>query len=337
MAIMNETLPTGATPVSQNNAPEIHPRSRLASRRFATRTAYVVGSLLTLLAIYYILQSMHGNMTELGNYSFSTVQVHWLILAALTYGVSLITTAMAWPTILRSSGIMINWKVALSIGVAAQFGKYLPGNIAHYLGRAAIAKNYSISLTDSTRSTLLEFVSALLAAGLISLVAILAMPKLYMDIITPLPALLSGLPYEAGLAALILMLLAGFAVVLTKADGQKPSNRFRLTAVAWLIGSFLLAGCSLFLVLIAFNINAPSNIISIIFIYALAWLGGFLVPGAPAGIGVREVILLALLTPYCGPLVAIIVSLAHRLLSTIVDAMAAAIGAFLLFSWRTRS
>jgi hypothetical protein len=53
--------------------------------------------------------------------------------------------------------------------------------------------------------------------------------------------------------------------------------------------------------------------------FALAWLAGFVVPLAPAGGGVREVVLYATFTPFLGHNRAFALAAASRLLLTVVD------------------
>ena len=57
-------------------------------------------------------------------------------------------------------------------------------------------------------------------------------------------------------------------------------------------------------------------------LYAVSWLAGFIVPGAPAGLGVREAIMLAVLGPLYGSALAIGLSIAARLVSTSGDLLA---------------
>jgi uncharacterized membrane protein YbhN (UPF0104 family) len=60
--------------------------------------------------------------------------------------------------------------------------------------------------------------------------------------------------------------------------------------------------------------------------FALAWGIGFVVPGAPAGMGVREATLLALFGPMIGSGPAVAVTIFHRLVTAAVDVVAALIG-----------
>ncbi len=63
--------------------------------------------------------------------------------------------------------------------------------------------------------------------------------------------------------------------------------------------------------------------------YAAAWLAGTLMPGAPAGMGVREMVLTLELEPALGPTQAAALALALRLVTTAGDLLTALLGHFL--------
>jgi len=70
--------------------------------------------------------------------------------------------------------------------------------------------------------------------------------------------------------------------------------------------------------------------------FTLAWAVGFVTPGAPAGIGVREALLLVVLSPTLGAADASLLTLALRVATTLGDILCFAIGMWLLarHGWR---
>jgi hypothetical protein len=83
-----------------------------------------------------------------------------------------------------------------------------------------------------------------------------------------------------------------------------------------------------------FIFDAPSAaLLQVTGFFALAWLAGYLLPGAPAGLGVRESVMLMLLAPLYGESVAIALGLTLRLATTLADALALGVGWF----WRRRT
>ncbi|VAV90250.1 hypothetical protein MNBD_ALPHA04-710 [hydrothermal vent metagenome] len=287
------------------------------------KSVYAVGSIFFVLAIFYIGATIRDNWPAISAHDWRAMNYSWLALAAVTYGCSLVTTAMVWPCVIAKWGHRMKLRTALAIGLVAQIGKYLPGNVAHYFGRAALAKQHNVSFTQSGLSTIVEFGAALSAALLVAFTATLLDRSIWVG--TPF---ISILPQGAFWPFVILALatITGAAIF---AFRRSPEIRgllsiaFWIAPIGWLIVSFLLAGFSFYALAIAFSGVWSIPVVPAIAVYAIAWAAGFLIPGAPAGLGVREVILLALLTPIIGVAPAVILSLFHRLLSALVDLIVA--------------
>ena len=58
----------------------------------------------------------------------------------------------------------------------------------------------------------------------------------------------------------------------------------------------------------------------------LAWMAGYLVPGAPGGLGVREAVLLLGLAPTVGEPSALAAALSYRMVTVVADAVCAGLG-----------
>jgi uncharacterized membrane protein YbhN (UPF0104 family) len=61
-------------------------------------------------------------------------------------------------------------------------------------------------------------------------------------------------------------------------------------------------------------------------LFAIAWIAGYLVPGAPGGLGVREAMMVMVLSPVLGAGAAVGLSLTLRLTTTLGDAVAFGLG-----------
>jgi uncharacterized membrane protein YbhN (UPF0104 family) len=95
---------------------------------------------------------------------------------------------------------------------------------------------------------------------------------------------------------------------------------------ACLAVSFLLSGLSFHYLLMALGEHdLPAA--AAVGAFAIAWAAGFIVPGAPAGLGVREAVLIALIAPSMQAGIAVACVGLHRLITALVDA-AAALGGY---------
>ena len=82
---------------------------------------------------------------------------------------------------------------------------------------------------------------------------------------------------------------------------------------------FLIAGLLLvFIVKIFIEINFFISA-KIIIIFSIAWLAGFIIPGAPGGIGVREVVIIFFISPIIGEAQSTVVAIALRFITLLGD------------------
>jgi uncharacterized membrane protein YbhN (UPF0104 family) len=209
-------------------------------------------------------------------------RITWQILVtvgllALFYGFSNIFLARAWwhlLAFLKSPGAW-NWTWR-AYGIS-QLAKYLPGNLFHLAGRQAIGMAAGLPGWALAKSAVWEL-------GLISASA--AFFGLFV-----LPLLFPEISLSASLVAFPVVLFA-VALVAKRMWGPQIARALGWQT-AFLIGSgFVFIG--------ALELIAPQNLrtdmlTGICGAYVVAWLVGFLTPGTPAGVGVREMVLLFLL------------------------------------------
>jgi uncharacterized membrane protein YbhN (UPF0104 family) len=215
-----------------------------------------------------------------------------VLLGGAVYLVGLHLLALAWWQ-LQSAFTRENPSVpeVCSVYAISQFAKYLPGNVAHYLTRHALLRRLALPHGSLLASAALE------AGGLL------------------IGALCWALPAEHGLfgrvlgvSAGTLLALLGVGLVLFVAAiawAATQSKRFQ-TFIPAVRGGRLLPALALYPVFFAFMGAAVSVSASgllhgglswsrFVGILAASWAAGFVVIGSPAGIGIREAVLLALL------------------------------------------
>jgi hypothetical protein len=123
---------------------------------------------------------------------------------------------------------------------------------------------------------------------------------------------------------------------LIASGGRRSMLHLLLGQLAVVLG-IILTTASLGLLDSSASLLSPASFPALISIFAAAWLLGFLVPGAPAGIGIRELVLTEGLAPLVGKEQSILIALLFRILSTVCDLLALAGGAAILYlNGRTR-
>lgn len=212
-----------------------------------------------------------------------------VVLSALSlYLAAYLALILSWNLICSGvsgeKAIKANTKVLL----VSQIGKYLPGNIGHLIGRIYLAKRYGLKYSDINISILTEISATLVAGSLISLSSIWLFSK---DILGS-----SSLIYliSISITALVLVILA----MKWKAASRAIPWRPLAYSLALLCLVFCLVGGSNVILLANGDISGMSGvqISQVVVAVTIGWVLGFITPGAPAGIGIREVTTLGLLS-----------------------------------------
>lgn len=203
----------------------------------------------------------------------------WLCAAglALVYAAADVLLALAWRALLQVQGTAAGRAWSIQTHGVSQLAKYLPGNVVHFVSRQLLGTSAGVPQAVLTRSSLYEL-AGLASAGL--LLGLLALP------------LLAGGRFAWFTPAVGAALVLGALAAVRMAAGALPA---RVLASHLL---FLLTASLIFTVLldlIAPDTEAALSPPTVWGAYAAAWLAGFVTPGAPAGLGVREAILVMLL------------------------------------------
>lgn len=297
----------------------------------------VIGILVALLlAAYFIWFAVNSVDFDLLRDMMSPTVLAALILAALLYAAIIPVTGWAWSRLLVGQGE--SWPVVGLTAVLAvtQLAKYVPGNIAQHAGRAALALRQGMAGKALAVTVIQETLLAVAASVIVGL----AMLALSGPGLAQLPkASQVALAWLTPFLLLVVLALASVRVspaplaesprrwlrVLGQAGGL-PGARVALPALAAYAFNYVLIGIGLWLLAGAAGLPKTVDLPLVTAAFALSWLLGFLAPGAPAGLGVREGILVMLLggTTDDGLLLAFV--LLARLTTMLGDAVNFALG-----------
>ncbi len=246
----------------------------------------------------------------------------WAAVSAVVLALAATAAAMlAWRTILGDLGSPLPLFPAVRIYALSQLGKYLPGSVWPVLAQMELGKAYDIPRLRSATAFLLALLSSLMTAiavgGLLAFTspgwgrALALLPlsllALHPRVLVPLTALVGR-------------------VLRRPAVSEPPTFRGELRCVGWLMIQWLLLGVGT--ALMAKGLGAHLPLTRCIAAVALSWAAGLAAIPVPAGAGVREGVLVFLLSPYVGSGTALTLALLGRLALTLADAAAAGLGAF---------
>lgn len=214
----------------------------------------------------------------------------------------------------------------------SQIAKYIPGNVLQVAGRHALARREGSSHAGLVAAALYEIAGLLAAAGGVSLVgaAIVSVDR------TRLTLVLVGA--GAGAALITLLAVAARHPALRRRlalPERRPGEVIRSIggALALYLVFFVAGGLVLVWLIVAVG-GAPGARATgaVVAAFSLSWAAGFLTPGAPAGLGVREAALVATLGGLVDGPTVLLAALALRVVTIVGDSLYFA-GSFL---WRNR-
>ncbi len=236
-----------------------------------------------------------------------------------SYILSQLIGATAWRITLRLHDVDLPFARAESQLMVSQIGKYIPGNVAHFLGRYALARGDGVSSAIIGSSLLLEIGFLLSSGVLIVGLLLLTMPDFVAAIMADLPETSLGGSALILFGGLLVCIVIGLFVTWRKAGKPELSLTKCLIILALHSFNFLVLGISLWCVARAIDPAGSTNMWQCMAIFTTAWVTGFLMPGAPGGIGIRDGIIALGLGLFIGQGAGLSAAIAHRAISVLGD------------------
>ena len=289
-------------------------------------------ALLTVLVTWLILRGAGFSLAEAGDLDMSIVDpdLAFLATSVAVLLAAFVLQAWLWSRILAAFGEPgVPLHVAASLVMVANLGRYIPGKIFQLAGLAVLARRAGLSAVRAGAAAVAAQIVNLLAA------AVLGAWVAYES-----PALPSGAALAAGLTVLLGLsgflcfggagALLGWALRRSGHEGDLPTPGAP-AFLAWLAGyllSWLVYGLAFYCLSLGLGLGVPLPAAATAF--AGAYLVGYILLFAPAGIGVREGVLAALLAPWAGPGGSLVLAGLQRVWITAVELAGAALGAVVL-------
>lgn len=249
-----------------------------------------------------------------------TFGIALLGVVALSFG-SLMLQICAWMVLIRGAGeSSAPTRNAIWLFGRTAVGKYLPGNVFHYLGRQVLGMDLGYTQRGIFAASIAEAAVVVAASCTVAVAAIIT----------------AGSAFQAKgtTAALIVGILLPLGALL----GSRVASRqrylswltplARMSSKAWagayvLYVAFVISGAAAFIAMLTVLWDAPSlaSLSLVLAAYGASYVIGFLTPGAPGGIGVREALLVIFLAPEIEQSAVVFAAILHRLGSIAVEAI----------------
>ena len=288
---------------------------------------HVIGVAVTATALVYVSMRIFSSTSLLGQDFSNPSFLATLALGAAIYALFCISIGVAWVTLVDAGhgGTPLGFREGLIIFGRSQILKYLPSNVLHLVGRYGMARQVGIPHPSLLFSTLAE--AGLLVVASATIAIFFALPLL-LKYLTPSFGAQSpsfAVLVAFGTLGVVSVYWFGRKGLLRPKMGMALIVSFALYGVFFLLNGALLGGITW----VSIGHRAADGYLFILGVAAAAWLGGFVVPGAPAGLGVREVLLTSGLEMAGFSSVALTVALGYRIIILGGDLMLALI-AFLM-------
>jgi len=257
--------------------------------------------------------------------AYSWEIIWWPVgVAALAYPPALLLAATLWGAILRQSGGRASWRQHLKVYCASCLARRLPTPAWFVAGRLGMYRAIGVGQRRTSVAMLFEATLIAFSGAVVSLTAIL------------LPGNLVGLPtrytpWLAGmaLACLLLVLRPKMLPRVITAIARRLGQEHRWDAtidhrhmLLWTAGYSLiwvLGGVTLFCLVRALHAIPTWRLPHVIGIWALAGTISNLAVFMPAGLGIREASLVAMLSTLAPLPVAVVVAIVTRLWYSILE------------------
>jgi len=284
------------------------------------RLLNILGLLLTLAALFFAFQRV-WSIGRADWEAFLAVDLLLVILfGTVLHALNNILLGWAWQKWLVFFGASAA-RPRLSIAVYArtQIAKYLPGNFIHLTGRHVLGNKVGYPHPALVGALVYEIIGLLSVAGVISLLAYpgavaletgMLLRLLFMPLLLVLPVLVQAVVNHFSLARRF-----GF-----------PQRSIRaalrgLLPVWALYALYFIVDGSILFVLVGATTGAWTGIpfLYVLSSFSISWVLGYITPGAPAGLGVRDAVMILILTNFIGAPSAAFVALVARLIVTLGD------------------
>lgn len=281
--------------------------------------------IVTAFFVWYVVRSLNGQ--NLSAYATPRA-VLGIVLAAILWSLGVPLLALAWRGMLVGVGVHKSWRELFAILGITQFAKYVPGNVAQYVGRVGMsltrgipARPLAVTLILETLLVIAAAAATCVTAGVLSRIGLATLQahgwQLLLVTVLVVAAIIGLFALRRFAPAMLRRLAPRYAPTL---DGALLPTLSRMACAFVLYGTiYVAAGAGLILLARFLLPDAPLDYWLLISVFALAWVVGFVTPGAPGGLGVREALMVLMLTPLYTAASASVLVIALRIATTLGD------------------
>ena len=267
------------------------------------------GAALGIAGVIFIAVRLYQDREKIGTIEWSPGMLVALVIATAVFAMANLALALGWREVLRDLGCRVTTRWCIYVYAVTQIGKYVPGNVVQFAGRQIIGA--AIGLRQRT-----ILISSMIEILILSLLAVCISPIALVSLFPAIPVLLG---IVLAFAAFLLIGLALFVY----------GHPHLMRGVGFYAVQVVVSALVFLTVLSVLRHSwpqAPIELVTICASYSVAWLAGMLTPGAPAGLGIREAILVLLLQNQVAEPIVLSAVVMGRVVTTVGDLLFYLIG-----------
>lgn len=274
---------------------------------------------------FFLFRNITSNWQEVKSAMSSFNLLNLAIIIVITTSLHILNS-LSWHLLIKSMGFKVAFFESMRIWMFPSIGKYIPGMIWQYLGRMYLLSQKGINKSQGSVVVLLDAIFTLAIGSLVSLLAVsyFNLPVnqnlgWFFIVVIFLPLAIVLLVSNQKILSLIMQIIQK----VTKRTYATQSFKFSpiwLTALSAITFSqFVIAGVVLFL--ITQNLTAVSSNHIFLFsgVYAASWILGYIAIFAPGGLGIQELSIATLLSPFVPLPIASLAALIFRFALTVSE------------------
>ncbi len=297
----------------------------------------IAGYIIVVLSFFYLGRLLLNLDLDHIQISNPILTISSVIIGSLIYGVLMVSiVSLSWKFSLEFFGEQkVNIYKTLSVCGKSNIAKYVPGNVMHFVGRNYLGSKLGLNHIEMALSTILEagfmVITVIIMVSVMIIFGLIKIPKEIYEQIDPtkLVIIISVLITIVAVLFIVLLitkkeLLKKIITVLKRFSIKRFILLFiKIFAIYFVLFSFMAMLFIFFLgVVLNVDIGGTHNLSMVYGIAVLSWLLGYIMPGAPGGLGVRESILVLALSPIYGQDNILIAGLLTRAIFIIGDVVA---------------
>ena len=263
----------------------------------------IVGNILTILAIVFIIKKIISFDISIEDL-LTGKSIFLFIFCCFLYTGQILLLYLPWiklVSIFSDGEVLQNGRKSLFSYIYAKSNilKYIPGNVFQYVGRNELAINLNLNHADVAAATLTEIILTIIAAFLVSAFCIWSFT---IDIFVEYKSSILLLFFIGFLVLIIAFIIAikffnkkiiGLLNIYIKTVFKRNSIKNFLFCLIYYIINFLVNALQYLIVMyILGSLNVSFEALKVLIgSFILSWVIGYVTPGSPGGIGIRELIM----------------------------------------------